>query len=154
MVLVGAVQIALGWVWHTVYRARHHWTLRREGALSAAAAVAAFGLLQVAMGMGQSKIDERIPAEAAAPPALTAEATPPAAEATRPLEIMPAAAPIETVAAAPSPAPELREDLIAQKIMERLGDDIPTASLDAGKKPAAKERAGARTQHKLREIKN
>ena len=36
MLLASAVDITIGWVWHTAYRARWHWKLKREGALIAA----------------------------------------------------------------------------------------------------------------------
>jgi hypothetical protein len=134
MLLVGAVHIALGWAWHIAYRARHNWRLKREGALAAAAFVALLGAVEAlrsghASGATQSEpttIAIKTP-EPDAAPAITAQATPPAA--VDQAETTPQADPVETVAALPSPEPETRDDPIGAKIMERLGEDVATGSL-------------------------
>jgi len=56
MLVVSAVHIVVGWVWHTAYRARWHWCLKREGALLAAAAVAAFGAVDSARSMMRNAV--------------------------------------------------------------------------------------------------
>jgi len=48
MLVTSSVDVAVGWVWHTAYRARWHWKLKREGALIAAAVVALFGAVDTA----------------------------------------------------------------------------------------------------------
>jgi len=141
MLLVNAVQIAIGWAWHTAYRARHHWTAKREGALIAAAAVALIGLGDTIRTI--SKGDGPAPSPAAA---ITALATPVVTEVT-PLEIRPPEG-VETVEASPSPPLEdvAGADPIGAKIMERLGDASATGSIDdppvaiapTPKKPKAK----------------
>lgn len=52
MLLVSAVHVVSGWAWHTAYRMRHHWRLKREGALTAAAFVAALGLVDAVRNSG------------------------------------------------------------------------------------------------------
>ena len=47
-----------------------------------------------------------------------------------PIEISPTAEPVQTVAAAASPEPVEQPDPIGAKIMERLGDDVATGSVD------------------------
>jgi hypothetical protein len=134
MLFVSAVNVALGWGWHIAYRARHHWSLKREGALVAAAAVALFGAVD-AMRPAQGPQE---PNPVIAPTAaLTASATPVVTEA-RPIEIKPADQPLDTVAAAQSPAvpPMPEDDPIGQKILERLGDPIETGSIDAAPAPS------------------
>jgi hypothetical protein len=143
MLLVGAVDIALGWAWHTAYRARHHWTLKREGALAAAALVALMGAVETmrsfkTVGVGTSTLVEpalRLTAEASpsateSQPAVTADATAPVAVAAQPEEIMPADDAVQTVAAVSSPAAVEAQDPIGAKIMERLGDDTATGSVE------------------------
>jgi hypothetical protein len=132
MLLVSAVHIALGWIWHTSHRVRHHWTLRREGALVAAAAVALIGTIDMLRGARHSDPNAGRHRPTAT---LTATATPAVTEST-PLEIKPAEPPA-TVAALPSPpADGAAADTIGQKIMERLGDEPATASI-APQQPAA-----------------
>lgn len=152
MLLVGAVDIALGWAWHTVYRAKHHWSLKREGALAAAALVALFGAAETIRTLQQSgpvapaaaktlagpsaepsaePVALATPAAVETPPALTADATPTTAAVPMPEEITPSPEPVATIAAAVSPEPVDNPDPIGAKIMERLGDEVATGSLDA-----------------------
>jgi hypothetical protein len=51
MLLASAVDITIGWVWHTAYRARWHWKLKREGALIAAGVVALVGAIDTARSL-------------------------------------------------------------------------------------------------------
>jgi hypothetical protein len=136
MVLVGAVQIVLGWVWHIAYRARRHWSLKREGALCAAAFVAVLGVVDVA----RSPKVEPPASRTASAPAHTALATPVVTEAAKPIEILPATPLVETTPALPSPDIErtAETDPIGAKILERLGDTIATGSIVA--KPKHKVR--------------
>lgn len=126
MLLASAVHISLGWAWHTIHRARLHWSWKREGALVAAATIALIGAVDTARTLGSDRTTAPVSRPAAA---LTAMSTPVVTE-TTPLEILPAAE-IATVAAVPSPGPDPapKVDLIAGKILERLGDDAPTASI-------------------------
>jgi len=149
MLVVSAVHIVVGWVWHTAYRARWHWRLKREGALLAAAAVAAFGAVDSARSMMRSlSAPQAVIASTA--PAVTASATPVVTE-PKVVEVAPAptpfaafpSEPIQTTAAVSSPdldnvAPEDRlppeaDDPIAAKINERLGDPATTASIPVAK---------------------
>lgn len=142
MLLVSAVQIAIGWAWHTAHRARLHWTLKREGALIAAAAIAMIGGVETIRSASHGK---GAPAPIVSP-ALTAMATPVFTEET-PLEVLPPGS-IETIEAVPSPPvvePLAAADPIAGKIMERLGEpatgsvgDEPVKKIKA--KPAKKTR--------------
>jgi hypothetical protein len=126
MLFVGAVQISLGWAWHTVHRARLHWSLKREGALLAAAVVAIVGAVDMARKLTAEKPAGPLGGPAAA---VTAMATPVVTE-TRPLEILPAGD-VATVDATPSPELDAgpKVDLIAGKILERMGDDVQTGAL-------------------------
>lgn len=151
MLFVGAVDIALGWAWHTAYRARLHWKLRREGALAAAAVVALIGVVDNVRSYRHPIVQPVTTTEAA--PAFTASATPTTTVVERPVEILPAAepaapasiaepaapalisTPVETVAAVPSPVPSMADDPIGAKIMERLGDEVATGSLDDAETP-------------------
>lgn len=134
MLLVGAVHIALGWAWHIVYRARHTWRLKREGALAAAAFVALLGAVEALRGGHASGAPQPEPTTIAiktpepdGAPAVTAQATTPAA--IEQAVTTPQADPVETIAALPSPEPEAHDDPIGAKIMERLGEDVATGSL-------------------------
>ncbi|GLS23741.1 hypothetical protein GCM10007874_67620 [Labrys miyagiensis] len=51
MLLASAVDISIGWLWHTAYRARWHWKLKREGALVAAGFVALVGVIDTARSL-------------------------------------------------------------------------------------------------------
>jgi len=145
MLVVSAVHVAVGWVWHTAYRIRWHWRLKREGALMAAAAVVAFGAVDGARSMMKMQNGPQA-FVASTTEAVTAPATPvltepkvvavaPAVEPVAPEPV----SPIQTVAAAASPdldnvAPEDQlppgpDDPIAAKIKERLGDPVSTASI-------------------------
>ena len=145
MLVVSAVHIAVGWVWHTAYRARWHWRLKREGALMAAAAVAAFGAVDSARSMMRNhSAPESVIASTTQ--TVTASATPVVTE-PKVVAIEPAAAPVAPFASDPTPivaaanapnldnvAPEDRlppgpDDPIAAKIKERLGDPLTTASI-------------------------
>jgi hypothetical protein len=146
MLLVGAVDIAIGWAWHTVHQVRHHWRLKREGALAAAALVALVGTVETLRHGGHGALPEAqrttVAVKVAVPnaeiPAVTAQATPPAAVEQAPTT--PAVDPVETVAALPSPEPAADEaDPIGAKIMERLGDDVATGSLGDDPEPPAAE---------------
>ncbi|MGH6754432.1 MAG: hypothetical protein ACREDP_19940 [Bradyrhizobium sp.] len=136
MLFVSAVNVALGWGWHIAYRARHHWSLKREGALVAAATVALIGAVDTVHSARSPKEPGSIVAPSAA---LTASATPVVTE-SQPIEIKPAAADpaIETVAAAQAPAvpPMPADDPIADKINERLGEPTATGSIAAGATPS------------------
>lgn len=145
MLVVSAVHVAVGWVWHTAYRIRWHWRLKREGALMAAAAVVAFGAVDGARSM--MRLQGGPPAVVASTTeTVTAPATPvltepkvmavaPSVDAVAPEPV----SPIENVAAMRSPdldnvAPEDQlppgpDDPIAAKIKERLGDPVSTASI-------------------------
>ena len=78
MLLVGAVDIALGWAWHTAHRARLHWSLKREGALVAAALVALVGAVETARSLHHGAVGAAPPSTRSRAP--LAAATPPAAE--------------------------------------------------------------------------
>jgi hypothetical protein len=155
MLLVGAVHIALGWAWHIAYRARHTWRLKREGALAAAALVALVGAVEtlrthhasVAPGPEPTTVAVKTP-EPDAGPAFTAQATTPAS--VDEAATTPAAEPVETIAALPSPEPQTRDDPIGAKIMERLGEDVATGALadDPEPEPAKphKRKAPAKSQ--------
>jgi len=145
MLVVSAVHIVGGWIWHTAYRARWHWKLKREGALMAAAAVVAFGAVDSARSMMDvRRAPDSFVALATKP--VTASATPVVTEA-RVVEIQPSVLPVaapgvepvQTVASSQSPSldnvapedqlpPEI-DDPIAAKIVERLGDPAATASI-------------------------
>src|SRR3954467_1034283 len=139
MVLVSAVHIALGWAWHIGYRAKHHWSLKREGALAAAALVAILGAIDLSRGHHGAPPESPVAAKSdryavTTTPAATAVATPVVTEATRPIQIMPslaeaAPAEIDTVPASPSPELAQSSDPIGDKILERLGDEPATASV-------------------------
>ena len=143
MLLVGAVDIALGWAWHTAHgpgsigasSAKVH-SLRRPWWLSSAP-WKLYGPFIMAPSASGASIDAKpAPLAAATPPAadsapaMTADATMPATAEPRPMEISPAAEPVQTVAAAASPEPVEQPDPIGAKIMERLGDDVATGSVD------------------------
>ncbi len=64
MLLASAVDITIGWLWHTAYRARWHWKLKREGALVAAGFVAFIGAVDTARSLHSSTATT--PAETAA----------------------------------------------------------------------------------------
>jgi hypothetical protein len=101
--MFGVFEIALGWAWHTAYRARKFWKLRREGALIAAAAVAIVGVADVARHGLPEPAPVALAAVAARPstparPAVTAMATPVAET--------PQA--VETIAAIPMPPERIR----------------------------------------------
>jgi hypothetical protein len=127
MLLVSAVQIAIGWAWHTAHRAKLHWTLKREGSLIAAAAVALIGVADTIRSSGQQ---DATSTQASPPPALTAMGKPVLTEA-KPIEIRPVEA-VATIEAVPSPPiAEIAEaDPIGEKIMERLGDRAETGSIE------------------------
>jgi len=145
MLLVSAVQIVLGWAWHVGFRARPHWSLRREGALAAAALAALAGAYDLTHGRqagpaasGPLARGDRF---VATTPAATAPATPVITEAARPMEIEPTAdasepQSVETIPAAPSPqlAEKQASDPIGDKILERLGDGGATASVPTKQK--------------------
>ena len=132
MVFVSAVQIGLGFVWHVGYRAKRHWSLKREGALTAAAVVALLGAVDLTMSAApEAPVARAAPPDTdASAPVHTAAATPVVTEAARPIQILPGAWPVDTVAAAPSPAAE-PVDLIGAKISERLGEEIATGTIAA-----------------------
>ncbi len=110
--MFGVFDIALGWAWHTAYRARKFWKLRREGALIAAAAVSLVGIIDISRHGLPEPAPVALAAVAARPstparPAVTAVATP-VAETPQAVETI-AAVPmpperIRTIAAATSPA--------------------------------------------------
>ncbi|MDQ0393965.1 hypothetical protein [Labrys monachus] len=54
MLLASSAEVAVGWFWHTAYRARWHWKLKREGALIAAAVVALAGAVDTARTIHRS----------------------------------------------------------------------------------------------------
>jgi len=164
MLLASAVDITIGWLWHTAYRARWHWKLKREGALVAAGFVAFVGAIDTARSLHSTP---------AAPPAQTAtisvpEAAPqpqPLIASTAPTANAPAAQPAANTAlqAYSDPnAPQFpiiqdqtgsidqgdpvetilpmdpsaqRDDPIARKINERFGDASDTP---AARKPKPK----------------
>jgi hypothetical protein len=130
MVLVSAVQIGLGFVWHVGYRARRHWSLKREGALAAAAGVMLLGAADLTVSALSEAPHAAVarPGAVASAPVHTAVATPVITEAARPIQILPATASVDTVAAAPSPSAE-STDLIGAKITERLGEEIATGTI-------------------------
>lgn len=145
MLVVSAVHVAVGWVWHTAYRIRWHWRLKREGALMAAAAVVAFGAVDGARSMMKMQSGPQAfvastteTVTAPATPVLTEPKVVAVAPAVEPVAPEPVS-PIQTVAALPSPdldnvAPEDQlppgpDDPIAAKIKERLGDPMSTASI-------------------------
>ena len=135
MLLVSAVQIVIGWAWHTAHRAKLHWSLRREGTLIAAAAVALIGAAET-IRSSVGKDDARL-TDASSLRASRATGRPVLTEA-KPLEVNPndpagAIEAIGTIEAAPSPSVETvsAADPIAHKIMERLGDSAQTGSIAA-----------------------
>lgn len=100
MLLVSAVDVALGWATHTFYMARHHWTLRREGALGAAALVALIGVVDTA------RLHHGADQPASTVLAVTASVAPDdVAPASLPTAALPAQAP------APAAAPPIGPDL-------------------------------------------
>ncbi len=149
MLVASAVDITVGWLWHTAYRARRHWKLKREGALVAAGFVAFVGAIDATRA---------IHATPAAPAATAALATPaPAAPVIANLAPAPTAPPVAApaptnamqAAADPTIAPQFpiiqdqtgsidqadpietilpmdpeaqRDDPIARKINERFGE--------------------------------
>ncbi|MDQ0469020.1 hypothetical protein [Labrys wisconsinensis] len=136
MLFVSAVNVALGWGWHIAYRAKHHWSLKREGALIAAAAVALIGTVD-ALRSAHRPQDHGAPAMSSpilAPTAALTDSATPVVTAAQPLEIQPTDQAPETVAATQPPAvPPMpaasADDAIGQKILERLGDPVATGSI-------------------------
>jgi hypothetical protein len=126
MLLVSAVQIAIGWAWHTAHRARLHWTLKREGSLIAAVAVALIGAADTIRSSGQK---EAVSTQASPPRTAAAMSRPVFTEA-KPIEIRPEA--VDTIEAVPSPpiVDVAEADPIGEKIMERLGDKVETGSIE------------------------
>ena len=170
MLLVGAVDIALGWAWHTVYRARLHWSVKREGALAAATLVALIGAFETVRTRHSPSLSPAIEDQAA--PAITATATPTTVEPAQPAQMLPPVAPVETVEALPSPvpvetmpalpspspaefatAPAESSDPIGDKIMERLGDDVATGSVEPAVEPAAIKPAAPKASKKRKTAK-
>jgi hypothetical protein len=127
MLLVSAVQIAIGWAWHTAHRARLHWTLKREGSLIAAVAVALIGAADTIRSSGQK---EAVSTQASPPRTAAAMSRPVFTEA-KPIEIRPVEA-VDTIEAVPSPpiVDVAEADPIGEKIMERLGDKVETGSIE------------------------
>lgn len=122
MLLASAVNVTLGWAWHTAYRVRHHWTLRREGALVAAAAVVLIGAFDVTRGSHGHDEVTPLPSAMVTAQATTVltEKTPPTVD---PLDGPSSPIPLqmpETAEAAPSPALEstaaVEPDAIGQAI--------------------------------------
>lgn len=79
--MFGVFDIALGWAWHTSYRARRFWRLRREGALIAAVVVAIVGIVDVMnrpAARSASIVTPRVASAMVEParPAVTAATTP------------------------------------------------------------------------------
>ncbi|MDT3379301.1 hypothetical protein RNI52_18355 [Labrys neptuniae] len=150
MLVASAVDITVGWLWHTAYRARHHWKLKREGALVAAGFVAFVGAIDTARSIHAAPAAPAEVAVVAAPapvttPVIANLAPAPAA----PAPVTPADANSMQAAANPTLAPQFpiiqdqtgsidqadpietilpmdpeaqRDDPIARKINERFGD--------------------------------
>jgi hypothetical protein len=147
MLLVSAVQIAIGWAWHTAHRARLHWTLKREGSLIAAAAIALIGAAETIRSSAQP---DATSAQAPPPSTVAAMSRPVLTEA-KPLEIRPAEA-VETIEAVPSPplGGVAEADPIGDKIMERLGERSETGSIEAAEPaPAPATKRKPRTAKKI-----
>lgn len=100
MLVASAVDIAVGWLWHTAYRARWHWKLKREGALIAAGFVALVGAVDTARSLHST-----LPTT----PAETATLTTPT-----PAAAQPVVASVAPTAVAPAPAAALPVDSSAQ----------------------------------------
>lgn len=135
--MFGVFDIALGWAWHTSYRARKFWRWKREGALIAAAAVTIIGVVDISHRMlveQEGPVQSRAAAssDTAVEPAVTASATP-TAEASSVIETISTVdmppEPIRTVAAAQSPA--LADDPIGAVIEsgKLYTDPISTGSI-------------------------
>ncbi|MFN8828401.1 MAG: hypothetical protein ACK50Q_00845 [Labrys sp. (in: a-proteobacteria)] len=135
--MFGVFDIALGWAWHTAYRARKFWRWKREGALVAAAAVTIIASVDVGhrlMLEAEGPVMSRAAASSdqTAQPASTAAATP-TAEASAVIETISTVdlppEPIRTVAAAQSPA--LADDPIGAVIEsgKLYTDPISTGSI-------------------------
>ena len=150
MLVASAVDITVGWLWHNAYRARHHWKLKREGALVAAGFVALVGAVDTARSIHAAPAVSAATAAVTAPAPVTAPvianlAPAPAAPAPLPAtnaNSMQAAAdpvvapqfpiiqdqtgsidqadPIETIL--PMDPEAQRDDPIARKINERCGE--------------------------------
>jgi len=165
MLLASSVDITVGWLWHTAYRARWHWKLKREGALVAAGFVAFVGAVDTARSLHASL--PMTPAETAALATPAPVVAPPVIASAVPSAIAPAPTaqqPVNgTVQAFADPnAPQFpiiqdqtgsidqadpvetilpmdpaaqRDDPIARKINERFAD---TADTSAVKKPKPK----------------
>lgn len=147
MLVASTVDITVGWLWHTAYRARHHWKLKREGALVAAGFVAFVGAIDTARSI-------HAPPAATAAVIAPAPVTAPVIANLAPAPAVPAPLPAANVnsmqaAADPAVAPQFpiiqdqtgsidqadpietilpmdpeaqRDDPIARKINERFGD--------------------------------
>ncbi|MGO4338384.1 hypothetical protein AB4037_26040 [Labrys sp. KB_33_2] len=148
MLVASAVDITVGWLWHTAYRARHHWKLKREGALVAAGFVAFVGAIDAARSIHATPavsaaaaavtvpapvtapvIANLAPAPAAPLPAANANSMQAAADPTVAPQFpiiqdqtgsIDQADPIETIL--PMDPEAQRDDPIARKINERFGD--------------------------------
>lgn len=158
MLVASAVDITVGWLWHTAYRARRHWKLKREGALVAAGFVAFVGAIDAARSIHAMPAGPAHTAAAVAPAPAAAPVVAALAPAAAPVMAPPASANTQQAAADPNAAPQFpiiqdqtgsidqadpietilpmdpeaqRDDPIARKINERFGD--------AGEAPAVKK---------------